>query len=114
MTDSVVDVLDKVDTNIAATLRDIAANCDSTTGRVLRECEKAANQGKTHIIAKVSEEDREFLYRRHLHKNARGLYGAPPPITPLVEKLESLGFKLEHDDKMHWFYSTRCYIKVSW
>lgn len=112
MTDSIVDVLDKVDTNIAATLRDIAANCDTTTGKVLRQCERAANEGKTHIIAKVSEEDREFLYRRELNKNHPQY--VVPPVTPLVEKLESLGFKLLSQDKMHWFYSTKCYIKVSW
>lgn len=112
MADSVVDVLDKVDTNIAATLRDIAANCDSTTGRVLRECEKAANEGRTHIIARVSEEDREYLHKREMNKNYSQY--VVPPITPLVEKLESLGFNLFSNDKMHWFYSTRCYIKVSW
>ncbi len=113
MADSVVDVLDKVDTNIAATLRDIAANCDSTTGRVLRQCEKAANEGKTHIIAKVSEEDREYLYRRELHNTVSKQY-AIPPITPLVEKLQSLGFKLESSNESTWLYGTKCFIKVSW
>lgn len=95
------------DTNIAATLRDIAANCDETSGKVLRLCNKAANAGKEHIIARVSEEDRNYLYRRE-HNWANLV------VTPLVEKLESLGFKLHSEDKMHWFYSVQCYIKVSW
>lgn len=113
MTDkSVVDVLDKTDVNVAATLRDIAANCDKTTGRVLRLCERAACNGKDHIIVKVSVDDRTHLYRRWL-KSVQGYEDISlTSITPLVEKLESLGFQLCSVEGSSW--GEECFIRVSW
>lgn len=97
--------------NVAATLHDIAASCDKTTGRILRLCEKAANEGKSSIIVKASPEDHECIIKYAKH---------PKEWTPLLEKLASLGFTCHATyEKTFWCSMTRPYneynlIKVSW
>lgn len=97
--------------NVAATLRDITASCDKTTGRILRQCEKAARRGKSFVIVKASKEDHECIL-----KHAKD----PKCWTPLLEKLASLGFTCwTTNRKTFWlsltgFNSDYDMIKVSW
>ncbi len=78
------DTLDDLESfNVAATLRDITANSDEVTGKILKKAEKAAHQGMSYILVSMSTEDRLYIDNPHVHK-----------ITPLVEKLKSLGFTL--------------------
>jgi len=105
------------DINLAATLRDIAASCDETTGRVLRLCTKAANNGKAFLIVKVNPEDREYLYTREQAKTGYSqsqYYLTKLKITPLIERLESLSFKLESTDNLSSWGQERCFIRISW
>jgi len=99
------------DVNVAATLHDIAANCDATTGKILRQCQKAANEGKTSIVVKAAEED---YYASKIGNK-----------TVLIEKLEQLGFKVEAADIRNWWNEviyildgypeyTHRHLKISW
>jgi len=111
------DKFDNIDINIAATLRDIAANCDKTTGRVLKLCNAAAADGKSSLIAKVSVEDHDYLLDRwfsiHSPGTWRGERYAKLTAPPLIQKLESLGFSLQYANGTD-FCGNDCYIKVSW
>ncbi len=113
---------DNTDTNIAITLRDIAANCDEKSGKAIRACEKAAREGLDHIELKVSIDDRHYLYVREMAaaNPAKGLYtdwvGALSKLSvpPLVQKLESLGFKLESSSREIFWGTDMCYIIARW
>ena len=88
--------------NVAATLRDIAAACNKTTGRILRQCEKAANEGKSSIIVKVSPEDHE------------GCCPDKSKWTPMIERLVSLGFACQRTFQKTFWSISHNLIKVSW
>jgi hypothetical protein len=111
---------DSIDIDIAATLRDIAANCDKTTGKVLKLCNEAAAEGKSHITVKVSVEDREYLLDRWYANHGSTGYGKEraaryhrSKAPPLIQKLESLGFTLEYSNESD-IWGTQRYIEVSW
>jgi len=105
-------------TDLAATLRDIAASCDKTTGNVLNLCSIAASNGKASLIVKVFEEDRDYLCLRERVANGKAYQSEVVQFnkqraTPLIERLESLGFKLESTDKLSWT-QTKPFIKITW
>jgi hypothetical protein len=90
--------------NVAATLRDIAANSDKVTGKILKKAEKAAREGKAYILVNMALEDRLYIDSPHVHK-----------ITPLVEKLKSLGFTVSSTYETSFWSSPPDYlVKVSW
>lgn len=78
----------ETEVNIAETLREIAANSDSTTGKILKKCNKAASKGLSLIRYSISKEDYASI-SDHLNPN---LPHSDPP--PYFEKLLSLGFTL--------------------
>lgn len=98
----------EIDCDVAAILRDIASNSDKTSGKILKKCERAARKGLSSIIVKTSEEDYIYLYSRN-----NDVYNIPVQIPPLIEKLESLGFKLSSDYNTDWL-GNRIFIKISW
>jgi hypothetical protein len=111
---------DTLDTNIAITLRDIAANCDEKSGKAIRLCEKAARQGLDHIELKVSVDDRDYLntrkraaYEGHWYDDDRQKL-TTLSVPPLIQKLESLGFKLESSDRTSFWANDKCFIIARW
>ena len=112
---------DNLDTNIAITLRDIAANCDEKSGAAIRACEKAAREGLDHIELKVSIQDREYLFTREKAAKPKSLYEpdykeklTKLSVPPLVQKLESLGFKLESSSREIFWGTDKCFIIARW
>src|SRR5574337_1612604 len=100
----------KIDTNVAALLRDIAANAEKVTGKILRAADKAAKEGKAKILIKVSEDDYNNI-RTHYY----GYYEGKCDITPLVDKLESLGFKLDlGKEEYNWLNDKIYYLYLKW
>jgi hypothetical protein len=99
------DTLDDLESfNVAATLRDITANSDKVTGKILKKAEKAAHQGKSYILVSMSTEDRLYIDNPNSYT-----------ITPLVEKLKSLGFTVSSThETSFWSSSTDYLVKVSW
>lgn len=87
---------DKDYSNLAATLRDISANSDKTTGKILNKADKAAKAGLDHIKVRCSVEEYNYIYKKSIGY-------APPLIPPLIEKLFSLGFHLSCDYEMGFF-----------
>lgn len=111
---------DNLDTNIAITLRDIAANCDQKSGKVIRLCEAAARDGLDHLEVKVSTQDRDYLntrkraaYEGHWYDDDKKKL-ATLSVPPLIQKLESLGFKLESSDRYSPWKAMQCYIIARW
>lgn len=94
------------ESDVAATLREIAANADAMSGKILRECTKAANKGLENILYVIPYNDALFLkYRKQ-----RPDWSVPP----YIEKLESLGFNIGYESSSHWFYGWDRLMKVSW
>jgi len=89
--------------NVAATLRDIAANSDEVTGKILKKAEKAAHKGKSFILVSMSPEDRQCIDNPG--------YVA----TPVVEKLKSLGFVLSTTyETSFWGGAGDYLVRISW
>ena len=100
-----------VEVDLAATLREIAANCDSVSGKILRKLEKAAKNGASHLVVAVSEEDTICLLHK-LNREEGYTSWKDIPLTPLVEKLYSLGFKLANHRRSDFFQYHQ--IDISW
>lgn len=111
---------DTLETNIAITLRDIAANCDQKSGKAIRACEAAARDGLDNIELKTSIEDRTYLFIRERSLIANWEQAefkaklAKLTIPPLIQKMESLGFKLESSGRLSSWYQVQCYIIARW
>lgn len=78
--------------DVAASLRELAANSDEITGKILKKSQEAAKKGASYIEFRISEEDFHWLRAR---KNGVPREDKPP----YIEKLESLGFKLDFTEK---------------
>lgn len=93
----------ELETDVAATLREIAANSDNTTGKILKQCQAAAKKGQYHITAHVSIDEYNYLK------------GNTTDIPPLIEKLRSLGFKIDGPDYTYNVWENRIYLMtVRW
>ena len=104
------------DTNVAILLRDIAANSDEVTGKILRKADKAAKKGKSFIKIKVTFEDYNFI-RQSLRLPGGYIRQVDmPAVTPLIEKLYSLGFKLTKPEEENSFWSNGMtyYLRLEW
>jgi hypothetical protein len=100
-----------IEVNVAATLREIAANCDTVTGKILRQVEKAARKGASHLVVSVSEEDAVSLLHR-LNRVSGHLVWKEITLTPLIEKLYSLGFILNNHKRSDFWQDYQ--IDISW
>lgn len=104
---------DNIDTNVAVILHDIAANSDKVTGKILRKADKAAKKGKSFIKIRVSYEDYDWV--NSVEQKKRGYRVDFPAITPLIEKLLSLGFKFSHADSVNGFFvAHKYYVRLEW
>jgi hypothetical protein len=95
---------DTSESNVAEILRNIAAESDAVSGKIIRKATKAANKGKSSILVGVDKEDWECISYRQSQK-----------LTAPMERLVSLGFKLE-SKRLDENFSIFCYgkIRVSW
>lgn len=100
-----------IEVDLAATLREISANCDTVTGKILRKVEKAARKGACHLVVKVAEEDTICLLHK-LNRECGHLVWKEIPLTPLIEKLYSLGFKLNNYKRSDFWNDWQ--IDISW
>lgn len=82
-----------LDINIAESLRKIASESEKTVGKALLACQKAANKGESFAIVKVPADVYWFVSNNRTND-------APP----FVEKMKSLGFKLEAVSSMREAY----------
>ncbi len=98
-------------TNVAASLRDLAANSQEKTGKLLNKVKKLATAGEYHYRFKVPLGDYESVnYKKNPHH-----YSEKPVITPLVEKLLSLGFRLSADKDVPWYSNNyRYWLIMHW
>ena len=96
---------DDFDINLAATMRDIAANSPKTVGKILAKVHKAAQRGEDHIWITLPHDDWDYLYA--------GRTKTPVPV--ILEKLRSLGFVLKAFDNGYYgrqpFFSN---TTISW
>ena len=95
---------DNSETNVAEILRNIAAESDAVSGKIIRQANKAAAKGKSFVVVEVSREDYECV-------NFSSSY------TPPIERLLSLGFKLScvNGTHVHHKYFGGTYqLEVSW
>jgi len=99
---------DKDYLNLAATLRDICANSDKTTGKILNKADKAAKAGLDHIKVRCSVEEYNYIYK------INNGFATPNIIPPLIEKLFSLGFRLSCDYEMGFFVHKKYYLILWW
>jgi hypothetical protein len=92
-----------IDINVAQVLRDIAANSDQLTGKILKKAEKAARKSLSYITYPVS-------YNEYINVRHQDWSDYIP--TPMVEKLLSLGFTIsDARDTNFWGINL---IKISW
>jgi len=96
--------------DVAASIRIIAAESDKVTGRILRKIEKTAKNGGSHIIVVVSERDKACLLHKERLDDKWDL--GPVTLTPLIEKLFSLGFKLKSTERSSFWSFPQ--IDISW
>lgn len=96
-------------TNIASSLREIAANSDKSTGKILKKIQKASKNGLGYIEIKVSEAD--------LNSVTNLIYDDAWK-TPMIEKLSSLGFKFRIVEKLPWYKASyeekKKYLRICW
>jgi len=86
--------------NIAAILRDIAINAEDYSGKIIAKCQKAAAKGKSSILIVVDDDEWDCVYYNR-------------KLTPLLEKLRSLGFVVNSSLESTWFFSRRKII-IKW
>lgn len=98
-----------LETNVAETLREIAANSDKITGKILKKIQAAAKDGKYHIEVEVTEDEYNWLSAKTWGSNL------PSVTPPLIEKLLSLGFELKKPDQRKSFWDNyHYYISIYW
>lgn len=117
------------DTDVASILRNIAAESDLVTGKILKAAEKAAAKGLDNVTVDVRYEDyrcvrfaqlKEFSKTKKLVDEERTAYhryeyefAGDFVFTPLVEKLKSLNFKLAAKTRVGWS-DTIFQLIISW
>lgn len=92
------------DTNIADILRNITA--DEGTKKIIKKAEKAAKKGHERILIEVDEADYDYLQEYKYNKRLQ--------ITPLVERLLSLGFHLRFYKYEIGFFKDRYLVWLIW
>lgn len=94
--------------NIAVTLREIAKDSDKVSGKIIKQIQKAADDGGYYLEVKTTEDVYNYLDSS----------SKPKFIPPIIEKLWSLGFSLGASKKSKWYgdYSGpfNYYLKIYW
>jgi hypothetical protein len=96
--------------NVASCLRDLAANSDHTTGKVLKAADKAAKEGKAFVKVECTREDYNYVLPKSRYDDHDPEYA----LTPMVEKLKSLGFTLFADREPSFWGGDNYYLIVRW
>ena len=96
--------------NVAASLRLIAAEADEFTGTILKRCEKAAKKGLYNITFTIDYD--AYHYIKNEEQNLVNKVLGPP----FISRLRELGFTLSvSSKKSSWNSDTTIYeLQVTW
>lgn len=98
-----VDISPNHETNIAAVFRELAANSDKVTGKILKKIDKLAKKGEYQLTIEVDSRTSDYV-------NGRSRL-----CPPLVEKLKGMGFSLKCESKWSgWANKYKDYLTITW